>query len=179
MPSNDNFSEIFDFDLDDELIKELYNNINPNYSKRKRMFYLYFKLCTLLQIDPCYSFSYKIDRNTAKKYFAKNPTRLETINLKNNKVNCFEFKEVFNKLARMEQNTHDKVELYGSSEHVYSVINIDNVKISFDALWNAHNILDIISVKLQEGFDGIKCLDKNMYSIIKMEASDVYEDIIF
>ncbi len=166
--------EMIDFEIDLDLLEELYKNINPHYNKKERILYLYFKLCFLLEMDDAYRFAHQIDEETLERYFAKSPKRLEKINLRNNKVTCFEFTEIMNKLVRMEGGIHKSYECYGSSDHVVCESIIDDNYFQFDSM---PGISDLIMVKLNKGFFGITTNCESDIKRVVPEIQKVYNDV--
>ncbi len=148
-----------EFDINPLLLAELHKNMNPNYDTSERIYYYYFKLCILLELDIDYCFCSLISKYDNQSNYCKSANRLGNINSENNSACCFEFDAILDKLIKMEGEVTKCNTFFGGSSHVYTEAIIDRKYHFFDAFKNIGpnfvSGIDFVNVKLGKNYNGI------------------------
>lgn len=169
-----------DFEINEELEKMIYANMDPNYSLFQKVVYYYFKLCFLLNIDNYYSYLERIS-SVCLLNFKKDIANLNSIGPNNGNACCYEFAAILNKLIEREGGVVNKL-YYGGHGHDHTKCSIDEKCLFFDPLinfdWGITNI-DYREVKMGREYNGV-VLFKNGKTLPlndNSEVKKVYDDI--
>ncbi len=147
-----------DNDLKNEIICQMPSDATP----LEKAIYIYIKMCKLLTYDEEY---YAVGQTGAAAEKHKSVDYISSINLKNNKVVCFEFNLIYSKLLS-ELDIHFCSSYLGGGEENYGFghanlnFRVDKFLIRADS---ATSILlgDIMLAKLNQPLVGLKCLNIN------------------
>lgn len=176
---------LVDFEIDDELLSRLNENINPNYTTEKKILYYYFKMCMLLEIDDKYVFSNVVSKYHNNIGFKKSSNRLSSINSNNNRVSCFEFDAILSQLISKEGGVVKISPFSGTSAHVFTEAIIDGRYYRFDAfespVGDYSKNCDLVNVKLGDSYCGVCANEEDLldgqlthYNYI----DEVYQDVL-
>ena len=153
--------------IDDDLEKAIVSGMPSDVSDLEKAIYIYIKMCKLLTYDEEY---YAVNQKGEATRKHRNSDYVSSINLKNNKVVCFEFNLIYSKLLndlgiKFKTDYHsmfldDNGESYGDG-HANLVFRSNKYLVLADSVTS---ILqgDIMRAKLNEPLVGIKCINKNM-----------------
>lgn len=178
--SDNQYLKFPDFEINDDFLRSLNENINPNYTAEERIFYYYFKMCFLLREDYKYLFAFFISRNYTTACFRKSANRLSSINASNNHVSCFEFEAILNKLMQKE-GALTKIEPFsGSSTHTYTEAVVDKRHYIFDSFTShldSAAICDFINVRMGNLYTGIVADSLEGNSYYYPHINKIYNDV--
>ena len=136
----------------------LKQNMNPNYNKKEKIIYYYFKLCFLLEVDIRYNFCNLISSFSNKIHYEKSSNNLAAITSINNQVCCFEFDEIMKRLIEEENGV-----VLNSDALLYGVVDC------FGWVDNIYN-------DLQKEFDFYKSMSKFSEEQLKL-CFDIVDNI--
>lgn len=178
-----------DFDIDEDFVKFLNKNIDPNYNSDERILYYYFKMCALFEHDDRYLFTLLVSKKLNVTDFRKSSNRLSSLGPSNNRVSCFEFEAILNKLIRDEGQIAKIVPFTGTSAHTYTEAIINKRYYAFDAFdspVDSTAIGDLINVKMGNLYTGVVANEEDLlnrettyYPYIDKIYNDVCSELCF
>ena len=170
----------YDAQLNPNLRKEIYSDMNPDYNKLEKSIYVYIKLCKLFSYDPIY---YASGQRGEEVEYHKDLERIQSIYDKDDDIVCYEFNVIYGKFLEdlnipYRINTKRQSGEYGKG-HANLVYNIDNHIVFADAVTSIVGG-DLINAKLNLPLEGLK--SQNLSDVSKEEfdktLDKVYQDII-
>lgn len=149
-------------EIDKELENKILEGLPNEASELEKAIYIYIKMCKLLTYDDEY---YAVNQIGKATYKHRDIKYVSSINLKNNKVVCFEFNLIYSKLLdklgiKFGSTYKNMIgEVYGES-HTYLEFRSQKFLVRADSVMS---ILqgDIMQAKLNQPLYGLICLNKN------------------
>ena len=168
-------------EIDPDLKKEIIKDIPANFNNLEKAIYIYIKMCRLLTYDEEYFAVNQKGKSTEKH---KNIDYVKQINLKNNKLVCFEFNIIYSKLLN-ELGLNFSSEYKGMIGEAYGDAHA-NLEFRYEKfLVKADSVTsilcgDLLRAKTNDKLVGLSCLNKNEDTKKEFEKIlyDVYKVIL-
>ena len=147
--------------LDEEFQNYILNSIPPNLNSIEKAIYIYLKLCDTLTYDEeFYALNGKEELH--KKH--ENIKRLESINLKNNNVICYEFNAIYSKfldIININYETNASFENVFGGGHEDLIFKCYKYLVKADSTITTLIYSDIVNVKIGKKLNGLICQNIN------------------
>lgn len=153
---NDNLKKV---NIDKNLIYELIKDIPKDYTKLEQAIYVYIKMCKLLKYDHTF---YVADNNDYQKQQKRKLEHVESVNMINKTIICYEFTLIYSKILSLLNINHiisQPAESYGLG-HDYITLRVDKFLVNVDAVTSIFRG-DIVKAKLNDDLNGINCINQN------------------
>ncbi len=149
-------------EIDKELENKILEGLPNDANELEKAIYIYIKMCKLLTYDDEY---YAVNQIGEATYKHQDIKYVSSINLKNNKIVCFEFNLIYSKLLDKLgikfRSTYKNMigEAYGGS-HAYLEFRSQKFLVKADSVMSIL-LGDIMQAKLNQPLFGLICLNKN------------------